>query len=289
MKMKKIKLFHNFINEKLGVLSGIEEMADVILKELSDKNYFKYKTRYLGKDITIHCFLKKSSDYYQELSGSFSIDDGQNFEFTIKIDELSKNTLIHELKHLDRAMRRGMKTDTYFYINHIGRYVAKEYGYLLKDKDKAKILIETFYYCNPDEFEAYYQDIYYEIKEMIEEDMSKKEKMEIIKENLENKDVFTFFKHFYENEFNLEDFFKSKEDCNLFLRDFFYRQELFFNLKDETISNLDKVKSWFKSTILNKFLKDRKLDVEVKFFNYYINKIVRNNYRKFYRLYALFT
>lgn len=287
--MKKIKSFNNFITEKLGILTDLEKMADTILNELSKKDYFRYKTSYLGKDITIHCFLKKSSDYYKELSGSFSIDDGQNFEFTIKIDELSKNTLIHELKHLDRAMRRGMKTDTYFYINHIGRYVSKEYGHLFKDKNKAEILIETFYYCNPDEFEAYYQDIYYEIKEMIEEGMSKKEKTEIIKENLENKDVFTFFKHFYENEFNLEDFFKSKKDCNIFLRDFFYRQELFFNQKDETISNLDKVKSWFKSNILNKFLKDQKVDVEIKFFNYYINKVVKNNYRKFYRLYALFT
>ena len=66
--MKKIKSFNNFLNEKLGVLSGLEEMADVILKELSDKNYFKYTTRYLDKGITIHCFKSKDSDTFINIS-----------------------------------------------------------------------------------------------------------------------------------------------------------------------------------------------------------------------------
>jgi hypothetical protein len=35
-------------------------------------------------------------------------------------------------------------------------------------------------------------------------------------------------------------------------------------------------------------LKDDKLDSGVKEFNYYINKIVKRNYPKFSRLYALF-
>jgi len=286
--MKKIKSFNNFLNEKLGVLSGLEEMADVILKELSDKNYFKYKTRYLDKDITIHCFKSKDSDIYKELSGSFSVDDSEKFEFTIKISDLSKSTLIHELKHLDRTIRRGMKTDTYYYINHIGRYVAKQYGHLFTNKDNAEILIETFYYCNPDEFEAYYQNIYQDIKDLMFEGMTREEKIETIKSVIENEEIYTFFKHYYNNEFRLEDFFKTKEDCNFFLKDFIYRQELFFNQQDDTISNLDKIKSWFKSNILNKFTKDEKINPGVKELNYYINKIVKRNYPKFGRLYAIF-
>jgi hypothetical protein len=60
--MKKIKPFNIFINEKLGVLTGLDDMAHVIIDELSNKNYFKYKTKYLDKNITIHCF--KTKDQY---------------------------------------------------------------------------------------------------------------------------------------------------------------------------------------------------------------------------------
>lgn len=283
----RIKRFNNFINEKLGIVEGIESIADNILTNLSDKNYFKYQGIYLDNNITIHCFKTSDKDIYKELSGSFRVDDGENFEFTIRISDLSKGTLLHELKHMDRAIRRGMKTDTYFYINHIGRYVAKNYAHLFIDKNNAEILIETFYYCNPDEFEAYYQNIYNDLKDIITNDMNREQKIEKIKEFLENEEVYTFFKHYYKNEFILEDFFKSKEDCNFFLKDFFYRQELFFNQKDDTISKIDKMKSWFKSKILNKFIKDEKLDSGAKEISYYINKIVKRNYPKFGRLYTL--
>lgn len=57
---------------------------------------------------------------------------------------------------------------------------------------------------------------------------------------------------------------------------------------NDTISNLDKIKSWFKSNIFNKLIKDEKLNTGVKEFNYYINKIVKRNYPKFGRLYAIF-
>ena len=39
--MKKIKSFNIFINEKLGVLTGLDDMARAIIDELSHKNYFK--------------------------------------------------------------------------------------------------------------------------------------------------------------------------------------------------------------------------------------------------------
>jgi hypothetical protein len=286
--MKKIKSFNIFINEKLGVLTGLDDMSRVIIDELSNKNYFKYKTKYLDKNITIHCFKTKDQYLDKELSGSFSVEDASNFEFKIKISDLTKSTIIHELKHMDRVIRRDMKTDTYHYINHVGRYVAKKYTHLFIDKESAEILIETFYYCNPDEFEAYYQNIYSDIKDQIDDNMTREQKIETIKELIEKESIYIFFKHYYNNEFRLEDFFKSKEDCNYFLNDFFYRQELFFNNQDDTISNLDTIKSWFKSNILNKFLKDDKLDGGVKEFNYYINKIVKRNYPKFSRLYSLF-
>ena len=249
----KIKSFDNFINEKLGVLYGLDDISNLIINELSDKKYFKYKSRYLDKDITIHCFkVGNNKDIYQELSGSFCVDDASNFEFTIKLSNLSKRALIHELKHMDRAIRQSMKTDAYFYINHIGRYITKQYSHLFINKSSSETLIETFYYCNPDEFEAYYQDIYNEIKVQINDGMNRSQKIETIKKIIENENIYTFFKYFYNNKFKLENFFKSKEDCNFFIKEFFYRQELFYNQKDETISNFDRIKSIVYFTLIYK-------------------------------------
>jgi hypothetical protein len=281
----KIKRFNDFITEKLGILESIGDIADTILNGLSENKYFKFKGKYLDKNITIHCFLTKLRK--ENLQGSFSVDDVDNFEFTIKISELKRPTLIHELKHMDRAIRRSMKTDTYFYINHIGRYVAQNYSNLFRNKDSAKILIETFYFCNPDEFEAYFQNIYEEIKEIIEENMSREEKISIIKQHLENEEIYQFFKHYYNNSFKLEEFFKSKEDCNFFLKEFFFYHEAFFHEINTGISTFDKIKSWFKSNFFNKIFKDESTDKSFKEFNYYINKIVHNNYKKFGRLYSL--
>jgi hypothetical protein len=114
-------------------------MARVIIDELSHNDYFKYKTNYLDKDITIHCFKTKDQYLGKELSGSFSVEDASNFEFKIQLSDLSKSTLIHELKHMDRVIRRDMKTDTYYYINHVGRYVAKKYTHLFIDKETRTI------------------------------------------------------------------------------------------------------------------------------------------------------
>jgi len=79
--------------------------------------------------------------------------------FKLKIG-LDKPTLIHELKHLDRCIRRNFKTDSYFYINHIGSLIVKNYKFLFKSKDDIELLLDTFYFCNPDEFESHYHNIF---------------------------------------------------------------------------------------------------------------------------------
>lgn len=283
--LKRIKGFDSFIMEKLGVLGGLSEIAEIILKGLSKNKYFRFTGKYLDKDITIHCFLSKFRK--ENLQGSFRVDDADNFEFTIKMSELKKSTLIHELKHMDRSIRRDMKTDTYFYINHIGRYVAKNYSHLFINKDNAEILIQTFYFCNPDEFEAYFQSIYEELKELLDENMPRDEKISIIKQHFENEEIYQFFKHYYNNPFKLEAFFKSKEDCNFFLKEFFFHHEAFFHEINTGISIFDKIKSWFKSNILNKLFKEKLTDKGFNEFNYFINKIVKNNYKKFSRIYSI--
>jgi hypothetical protein len=138
-----------------------------------------------------------------------------------------------------------------------------------------------------DEFEAYFQSIYNEIKDEIEDDMSRSEKISTVKKLLEDSNIFIYFNYYYNNGFNLEDFFKSKEDCNFFIKEFFHRQDLFYDNKDYEVTKNDKIKSWFKSNILNKIFKDKSINNDIKEFNYYINKIVNKNYKKFGRIYSL--
>ena len=281
--MKRINNFTAFITEKLGILTTLEDMADRILKELSTKKYYRIETEYLGSQIKLDCYLiKPENKYKQELVGSLRYDDPKNLEFSIRIASLSKSVLIHELKHMDRAIRRKMKTDNYFYINHIGRDVASKYQHLFKTKDDFDILMETFYHCNPDEFESYYNDIYYNIKEEITPEMSKPEIRKLIKESLEDEDVYILFKSYYHTKFNIEDFFKSKRDCNFFLSEFFDKMEKFHNEEDDTISNTDIFVSWIKS-----ILKKSEEVVSVKEINNLINRLAHKNFQKFGRLYTI--
>lgn len=272
----------------MGVLESIDTIVDIILNELSKNSYFRYEGVYLNKKIKIDCFLKTPDNYHQELDASFSVSDPDNFEFKIEICRLDRSLLKHELKHMDRVIRRNAKTDTYYYINHVGRHVSSNYEYLFKDKDHFYYFIDTLYFCNPDEFEAYFNDLYEKLKLLIDDDMENIEKRKIIDYELENSNIYGYFSFYNKNKFDLLDFFKSKEDCNFFLKQFFIYQDKYFNDLDINISKFDKIKGWFKSNLLNKISKDKNIESGYSEINYYINKIVRNNYNKFGRIYSLF-
>jgi hypothetical protein len=112
-------------------------------------------------------------------------------------------------------------------------------------------------------------------------------KYNTIKNIVENEYIYKLYKYYYKNPFDLLDFFNSNIDCNIFLDEFIYRQDLFYDMKDEKISKIDKIKYWFKSKI-NKISKnDIKNKSLLKNINYYINKNIQNNYRKFFKLYLI--
>lgn len=274
--------FNQFINEALGILDSIESLYEKIKKNLSKKKYYRLKTEYLGKKITIHCFFgDPGSDASQQMLASFKTLDPKRYEFEIKTNDLSKPVIIHELKHMDRIIRRGLKVDKSFNISHIGRYIAKNYPHLFTDKNNMETLIETFYYCNPDEFESHFNDMYQQLKE----ETSGMDKIEIrnyITEFLEEQEIYIFYKHFNKDKFNIEDFFKSKRDCNFFLREYKKHIKSFFDDKEEGITKLDTFFSWITSS-----MSVPEENVSTKEINKVINKTVRNNYPKFGRLYTL--
>lgn len=103
--MKKIKSFDNFVNEKLGIVTNLESIADHVISKLKEKNYYQLEARIRDYDVTIEFYLLRNLDN----SGSFGIEDFDNKIFKIKLKSLNKSTLIHELKHLDRVLSKNIK------------------------------------------------------------------------------------------------------------------------------------------------------------------------------------
>lgn len=235
--MKKIKSFNNYISEKLGIVSYLEPIADHVIEKLKDRNYYELKTRIRDYDITIEFYLLSNLDN----SGSFGIVDLDNKIFKIKLKTLNKSTLIHELKHLDRYLSKNIKTSIYWgqegIMTHITNFVTKKFKHLFKDKDIAETLSLIIYLSNPDEFESYFNGIYYKIKYKIVDSMSKEDKMKIIEEELKGEIIYAIYKFYSKNEFDIRKFFKSNRDMNQYLKEYKRFLEAFNNKKPERVSS----------------------------------------------------
>ena len=277
--MNHIIKYNNFIFEKMGIINELEPISDDIISKIGDKEYLKYEMNYLGFNIIINIYVL----YDKKLLGDFQVENSDKFEFNIRLNGLDKSTLIHELKHLDRCIRRNFKTDSYFYINHIGSLIVKNYKFLFKSKDDIELLLDTFYFCNPDEFESHYHNIFNDIRNELK--LNNDNEYNTIDNIIKNEYIYKLYKYYYENKFDLLDFFNSNSDCNIFLDEFIKRQDLFYNKKDEKITKNDKIKYWFKSKINKIIFNDEINKSLLKQINYYINKHIQNSYKKFYKLY----
>lgn len=284
--MKKIKSFHNFINEKLGIVDFLEEIADIVIDKLNQKNYYQLKTNWRGKEVTIdfHVHPKFIN------TGSFKILDIDNLEFAIRLKKINKSTIIHELKHLDRTITsnviKNIKYDTRSIVTHITEFVSKNFSSLFKDEDASEFLSLSIYYSNPDEFEAYFNGFYHELKDRIS-DIPKDERRKIIENKLNKEPIFVFYKFYYNNQFNISDFFKNNNDLNTYLKEYKKYLNYFLKGKVKIIGNTERI-----FTLITKMANNLKKEEDPNPFYKEINKIVnqsiKRNYKKFYRLYTLF-
>jgi hypothetical protein len=282
----RIKSFSNFINEKLGIVDFLEEIADDVIKKLSNKNYYQLKTNWRGKEVTIDFYINKGFIN----TGSFKITDIDNLEFEIRLKKLSKSTLIHELKHLDRTitsnLSKKIKYDNRSIITHITNFVTKNFSNLFKDKEAAEFLSLAIYYSNPDEFESYFNGFYNELKTEINDSMTKSEKRKIIENKLNSEAIFIFYKFYYSKPFNLKDFFNNNNNLNTYLKE--YKRYLGFFLKGKAeIIGTTKIVLTIINKIINRLKKDESPDPLYHEINKIVNQSIQRNYRKFYRLYAL--
>jgi len=280
--MNKIKSFSSFINEKLGIVSGLEEIAIQVIEKLRENSFFQLETKIRDYDITVEFYLLPSED------SSFTIKDFDNKIFKIRINKLDKYTLIHELKHLDRSLVLNVKNNVRYthssLMNHITEFVTKSFGHLFIDKQAAELLGMVIYYSNPDEFEAYYNEIYYQIRDKINKSMTREEKIKIIDDTLNCEPIYIFYRHIFKYKFQIRNYFKNNSNLNQFLNEYKRFLDSFINKKfgDKTIWLIFSIfKKWYKSK-----LKDEQIDKYHREFDDIVNESVRRNYKKFNRLYS---
>lgn len=270
--------------ESLGVSHYLTDLVDSVISELKKDENYVLKTKMHGKDITVRFKkLKKNND----VTSYFQVLNPEKFIFNIRYGNF--DDIPHELKHLDRVLRRDMNADQYYYLNHVGNDVVKKYKHLLHSENISDILTSIFYFFDPNEYEAHYQSFYWDLKKLIKPEMSSEEKRKIIKNHLEDSNIYTLYKFFYNRGgFDLSVFFKDKRGLNEYLSIFLKKLIQFRN--DATEYNEWNTLMSKINTFLNRFRKDDDIEVDslVKEINNLINKMLFKGYKKFHRLYVIF-
>lgn len=285
----KLILNYNLFNEKLGIVDGLENLANNIVIGLENNKEFIYQGEYNNKNITIRCIVSPRI----KADAALIVNNFKENKFTIKIKDKNspklKYFILHELKHLDRKMRTGKYDYETLLINFLK--ISDDYEFLFKKSGK-DLLYVIIYYTSQEEFESYYTNIYYELKDMISETMTKEEKKKIIDDYLNRQEVFSVFKLLHNNEFDINILFKNKRSLNFFLSEIESLFKSFShdgNIFGSYVSDFKKIKTLLKS--LYWYLKND--DDEIKInktaneINNMVNLSVRKNYKKFYRLYTL--
>lgn len=269
-------------NEKLGIVSGLETIADDIISyfQNNEKSFYVKEVEIDGIKTSLTIFLNK--DYPNPC---FFIDEGK---FKIRLNKLSKPVLIHELKHLHRYIKLNVSSNINWTkwtltSNSIDKLSSK-LSYLFKSKNFASALYVIIYFADQNEFESYYNEIYHKIKNNISQNLNREDKIDFIKKELENDAIFKVYKSFYKKDLDIDKFFKSEKYKNIFLSEV---ENLRNNIKGDMVIPRPFIKfsTWIKS-LSNKNFPKQKIEKEIVKM---VRKSIDRNYKKFWRLYTLLT
>lgn len=268
-------------NEKLGIVSGLETIADDIISYFENNKKSFYNKQIEIADIKTNVTIFLNKDY---TNPSFFVDEGK---FKIRLVNLSKEVLIHELKHLHRYIKLNISSNIdwsrWTITSNVLDKLSSKLSHLFKEKDSGNAIYILIYFADQNEFESYYNEIYHKIKNTIPQNLDREDKIDFIKKELENDPIFRVYKAFYKKDLDMDKFFKSEKHKNIFLSEV---ENLRNNIKDGMVIPRPFIKfsTWIKS-LTNKSYPKQKIEKE-------IIKMVRNsidkNYKKLYRIYALF-
>ena len=230
--------------ESLGVSSYLDDIVNDVINNLSGENTEYVKNVILhNKNVKIRFVYSQDSTSYKgqsfESYAQLVNPDIENLEYLISIGSLTNSSIIHELKHVDRDVSRDLYADFYYYINHVGRDVIENEKDLF-NPDDVNYLNSIFYMVNPDEFEAFYNDIYNKVAQDLKTKSGNSN--EIIDHHLksgEYSDFYEIYFDLYKNGFNLSDYFRNAEDINYFLSLFSLKVDQFIEDDDIGYNNWD--------------------------------------------------
>lgn len=271
--------------EKMGIVSELEKIADDIIEKFKTKDEFTYTLKYNDEMITINCVFNKNL----ESNGNIVVKSFNDKIFTLNVkNKNAKSTIIHELKHIDRKVRTG-KHNYHTVLDSSFDKLSKSYEHLFRDRDT---LHSILYYTNPEEFESYYNNIFYDIKEEVSKLSDNNEKRKTIDRLLNKEEIFQIYKFFNNIDFEISLLFKNKKSMNFFLSELSkvistYSPEenrITFNRPNNFKKLVNLLKSFYWSIENKDDIKSNHLEDEI---NKIVNKSVKDNYRKFYRIYSL--
>jgi hypothetical protein len=266
--------------ESLGVSSYLDPIVDSVKKNLSDTNReYSLSVKMHGKSVKINFVYDIESELYkgQKLESYAQLinPDPDNIEYLVNLGSLSDSSIIHEIKHVDRDVARGLTTDFHYYLNHVGRDVIENYSGGFRTEKDSDYLSLIFYLVNPDEFESHYNDLYKDLTENIPATLSPLEKRDKIKEFLEDTDFYVVYKDLSAGNFSLEYLFNDRESLNYFLT-------LFSIKMDQFIEDDPEYNDWGINIEV----------VDMKKMEIYINKLLYRTalkgFKKINRIYSLF-
>jgi len=267
--------------EKLGILEELDLIADDVINifnKTNDNNIIQ-NFNYLNNNISIRFILDSKMDN----DGEFEVVDFYKLIFLIRIKKVDKSILIHELKHLDREIRKGGNKDSYYKLNHIGKFTINNYKHFAKNNSDFISMI--FYYIDPNEFESYYNGIYNDLKELLI-DIDVEDKRKFIKNYLEKQDIYILYRELYKNGFDISLFFKNNNDVNYLVDEIEKNINYYKNYKHVFIPYYEILISKIKN-IFSNFKNEKDLNKNVKDLNKMVMKVVNKNYPKFHRLYSI--
>lgn len=217
--------------ESLGVSSYLDEVVNDVINNLSEENIEYVRNVILhNRNVKIRfVYSSDSKEYKGQSFESYSQlvnPDIDNLEYLISIGSITQSSIIHELKHVDRDISRDLYADFYYYLNHVGRDVIDNKF----NDENFNYLNSIFYMVNPDEFEAYYNDIYKKVGLEIKQKGGNSN--EIIDQSLKDPEYSNFYDVYfdiYKNGFKLSDYFKNSEELNYFLSLFSLKMDQFIN------------------------------------------------------------
>ena len=268
------RISNEYTLEKLGVLTELESIADDIISKIGNEKTLNYKFDYKGKNIKVKIVVDPTIPYLGKLVGN--IFSSKN---TIYLRDLDKGVLIHELKHLFYKLQNPHHKGYKNLLSKSFRMIRNKYKSKLKNPNLLEIL---FYLMEPDEFEAQYNGLYYEVRNEIEKIDTlpfKLSKKSVINDIVKSNDMYHVFYSFSQYQFDVRNWFNDDSDIKPFFND------LYNSIKFLGKSN---VFSAILFGFTNLIPKDINTNKAVKEFNNVVNSQVQKNYKKLMRLYSLF-